>query len=513
MQKILIVDYGSQYTMLIARRLRELSVYCEIVHHDYDFDHEINEISGFILSGGPASVLDDNAPHLNEKILTSNVPVLGICYGMQIITKTLNAKVSPCQGSRGYGNAKITITDNEHLLDTFNNNEEEIDVWMSHSDSVDSLPKNFISLATGTSAKIMAMADVKKKIYALQFHPEVTHTKNGIKIIEKFIYEICQMKKNWTSEIIVDSLINDIQEKAKNEKILLGLSGGVDSAVVAKLIEKACPGNLNCVLVDNGLMRANEIAEIKEEFQFLNNRLIIVDAKEEFLTQLAGVEDPEEKRKIIGKVFIEVFEKEANKLGDVSYLAQGTIYPDVVESAGNNSTNTTNIKSHHNVGGLPEKLNLKLLEPLRMLFKDEVRKIGLALGLNKSIIGRHPFPGPGLAVRVIGTIDQKRLDIIRQADEIFIAELKKQNYYDQVSQAFVVLLPVASVGVQGDERTYENVIAVRAVTTEDFMTAKWAQLPHDLLATISSRIINEVVGVNRVVYDISSKPPATIEWE
>jgi GMP synthase (glutamine-hydrolysing) len=507
-ETIIILDFGSQYTQLIARRVRENNVFSEILPFNYDLDYiRSKNLKGMVLSGGPSSVFDENSPFCDKKIFELNVPILGICYGLQMIAFLFDGKVERSK-SREYGKAIIKIDD---FSDIFKGLEKQEKVWMSHGDFVSSLPKGFVPLASTENIPYAAIKNQEKKIYGLQFHPEVVHTENGKKIIQNFL-DICECKKTWTPVSFIATSVERIKDTVGDKKVILGLSGGVDSSVCATLVHKAIGNQLTSIFIDNGLLRKNESNEVKETFSNLHLNLDFVDASDRFLFELKGVSDPEDKRKIIGRVFIEVFEEEAEKIGEVEFLAQGTLYPDVIESTSFKGPSAT-IKSHHNVGGLPEEVNLKLIEPLKELFKDEVREIGKELGLPEKIIGRHPFPGPGLAVRVIGAVTKKRLDILKEADFVFIDELKKSGYYDQVWQAFCVLLPVQSVGVMGDERTYENVLALRAVTSLDGMTADWAQLPYDLIGRISNRIINEVKGINRVVYDISSKPPATIEWE
>ncbi len=508
-ETIIILDFGSQYTQLIARRVRESQVYCEILPFNADPDlFKDKNLKGIILSGGPASVFDKNAPVCDKRVFELNVPILGICYGLQLLAHLFGGKVEKSK-RREYGKAIINIIDHQDL---FKGLKKRLSVWMSHGDFVNKLPKGYKKLASSENIPLAAVKNPKQRIFGVQFHPEVAHTQNGIKIVQNFLYDICGCKGNWTPKSFIKSAVNEIKEKVGKGKIVLGLSGGVDSSVCAVLVNKAIGKQLNCIFVDNGLLRKNENIEVKQAFKGFNMNIIFVDATERFLSRLKGVIEPEEKRRIIGRTFIEVFEEEAYKIGEVEFLAQGTLYPDVIESTSFKGPSAT-IKTHHNVGGLPEEMNLELIEPLRELFKDEVRKIGKELQLPENILGRHPFPGPGLAVRILGEITKERLDILREADEIFIQELKSSKYYHRVWQAFCVLLPVQSVGVMGDERTYENVVALRAVTSLDGMTADWAPLPYDLIGKISNRIINEVKGINRVVYDISSKPPATIEWE
>jgi len=508
-ETIIILDFGSQYTQLIARRVRESKVYCEILPFNADPDSfKDKNLKGIILSGGPSSVFDAGAPFCDKKVFELNVPILGICYGLQLLAYLFGGKVEKSK-SREYGKAIIKIEEHKDLFKGF---KKKLQVWMSHGDFVSRLPKDYRKSASSENIPFAAVKNPKKKIFGVQFHPEVAHTQNGIRIIQNFLYDICECHGEWTPKSFIQSTVKEIKRKVGNEKVILGLSGGVDSSVSALLVNKALGRQLNCIFVDNGLLRKNEARQVKEAFKDFDMNIIFVDASEKFLSRLNGVIDPEEKRRIIGRTFIEVFEEEANKLGEVGFLAQGTLYPDVIESTSFKGPSAT-IKTHHNVGGLPAEMNLQLIEPLRELFKDEVRRIGKELKLPDNILGRHPFPGPGLAVRILGEITRERLDILREADDIFIQELKSSKHYQKVWQAFCVLLPVQSVGVMGDERTYENVVALRAVTSLDGMTADWAHLPYDLIGKISNRIINEVKGINRVVYDVSSKPPATIEWE
>ena len=506
-ETILILDFGSQYTQLIARRVREQKVYCEIL----PFNKSIQEIRsknpmGLILSGGPSSVYAEKAPIPDPEIFRLGIPVLGICYGLQLIGFMLGGEVDSA-ARREFGHAQFCIDDFEDL---FAGLPGTINVWMSHGDHLTKLPAGFERIGHTDNAEIAAIRNSQERIFGIQFHPEVVHTPKGAAILNNFVKTICGCSGNWTPEQFVATTVQKIRDRVGNGRVICGLSGGVDSAVAATLIHQAIGDQLTSVFVDNGVLRKNEAEKVQAAFKYLN--LVFVDASDIFLEKLSGVTDPEKKRKIIGNTFIEVFEAESKKIGNVDFLAQGTLYPDVIESVSTWGPSVT-IKSHHNVGGLPDHMNLALIEPLRELFKDEVRAVGRVLGLNASILGRHPFPGPGLAVRILGEITRERLELLREADVIFLEELKKSGQYDLVWQAFVVLLPVHTVGVMGDERTYENAVVLRAVTSQDGMTADWAKLPNELLAGISNRIINEVRGINRVVYDISSKPPGTIEWE
>ncbi len=516
---LIILDFGSQYTQLIARRVRELGVYCEI--HPFNIDHaQFKKLNpcGLILSGGPSTVTHHANPRAPEWVFTCGLPILGICYGMQTMAVQLGGEVQSSM-LREFGYAELRVQEANLLFAQIEDRRDVdgavLDVWMSHGDKVTQLPPGFKIICDTKNAPIAGMADESRRMYGLQFHPEVTHTLQGSKILNRFVVEICQAATNWTSGLIIEEAIHQIREQVGCENVLLGLSGGVDSSVVAALLQKAIGQQLVCVFVDTGLLRLNEADEVIKMFsEHMGVRVIAVNAEEKFLNALKGITCPEEKRKIIGRTFIEVFDEEAQKITGISWLAQGTIYPDVIESAATNSNGTSVvIKSHHNVGGLPETLNLKLLEPVRELFKDEVRKIGLELGLPAHMVYRHPFPGPGLGVRILGEVKKEYADILRKADAIFIEELRKADLYDKISQAFAVFLPVKSVGVMGDGRKYDYVICLRAVETVDFMTAHWSHLPWDFLGLVSNRIINEVALVSRVTYDISGKPPATIEWE
>jgi len=536
-QAIIILDFGSQYSRLITRRVRENHVYSELVpatttlaqlQHNPHLD-----IKGFILSGGPASVYDQHAPICDPAILSSDLPILGICYGMQLLAQQLGGHVAPASGRREYGPATIEVLPDAITNPLFagislTHTEQQdhlpaerplpLPVWMSHGDSVDKLPPGFKVLARTESNPVAAIANPQGKI-GLQFHPEVTHTPQGKAILSNFLFRICGCEPGWTASSVIEEAVEQIRQQVGKERVLCGLSGGVDSAVAALLIHRAIGNQLTCVFVDSGCLRAGEREQVIDTFnRHLHIPLVVVDARQRFLARLANVIDPEQKRKIIGEEFIRVFEEAAARLqeqgGPIAFLAQGTLYPDVIESTSHDTASTsTRIKTHHNVGGLPEKMSFRLVEPLRMLFKDEVREIGLALGLPEEWVWRHPFPGPGLAIRIIGAVDEQRLETLRAADAIVIEEIRRAGVYRELGQAFAVLTPLQSVGVMGDGRTYANVVAVRAVTTGDFMTADWARLSPDLLGRISNRIVNEVPGINRVVYDITSKPPATIEWE
>ena len=517
--RILILDFGSQYTQLIARRVREIGVYCEIYAWDViEADIRGFNASGIILSGGPESVTEQDSPRAANVVFELDLPVLGICYGMQTMAAQMGGAVEGSDTSE-FGYAEIQSVTEDRLFSgladrTDENGQGILDVWMSHGDKVTQLPEGFVRTAETHSCRIAAMAHAERPWFGIQFHPEVTHTSLGKKIMSRFVIDICGCEALWTPANIVEDAIQTIRAKVGSDKVLLGLSGGVDSSVVAALLHKAIGDQLTCVFVDNGLLRLNEGDQVMEMFASNMGVMVIrADAQERFLSRLAGISEPEAKRKIIGNTFIDVFDEEAAKLTEVKWLAQGTIYPDVIESAGSRTGKAHVIKSHHNVGGLPEDMALELVEPLRELFKDEVRQIGLELGLLKSMVFRHPFPGPGLGVRILGEVKHEYAELLRRADDIFISELRKSLWYDKTSQAFAVFLPVKSVGVVGDGRRYEYVVALRAVQTIDFMTAKWAHLPYELLETVSNRIINEISGISRVTYDISGKPPATIEWE
>jgi GMP synthase (glutamine-hydrolysing) len=517
--KILILDFGAQYTQLIARRVRELNVYCEI--HPFDVtDAFVREFApaGIILSGGPNSVTEGDTPRAPGAVWSAGVPVLGICYGMQTMAAQLGGAVEAGK-VREFGYAEVRARGHGKLLSEIQDRMTAeghglLDVWMSHGDKVTALPPGFSLMASNDATPIAGMMDESRRMYAVQFHPEVTHTKQGKAILARFVRDICGCRGDWTMPGYIDEAVAKIRAQVGREEVVLGLSGGVDSSVAAALIHRAIGDQLTCIFVDTGLLRLDEPTQVMETFgKHLGVRVELVDAAETFLRELSGVTDPEAKRKIIGREFVHVFQAQAERRTNAQWLAQGTIYPDVIESAAAKTKKAHTIKSHHNVGGLPDTLHLKLLEPLRDLFKDEVRELGQALGLPREMVFRHPFPGPGLGVRILGEVRREYADLLRHADAIFIEELRAAGWYDRVAQAFAVFLPIRSVGVMGDGRTYEHAVALRAVQTTDFMTAHWAHLPHELLATVSNRITNEVKGINRVVYDISGKPPATIEWE
>lgn len=506
--KIIILDFGSQYTQLIARKIRELNIYCEI--HPFNNLPKIDKsVKGVILSGSPFSVRDKNAPNPDISELKGKLPLLGICYGAQYLAHNFGGKVAPSK-HREYGRANLLINDTSCKL--FKNIKNNTQVWMSHADTIIKMPDNFKITAGTDNIKSGAFKIMNEETYGLQFHPEVYHSTEGQKILKNFAVNICKTKQNWTPDSFAETTISELKQIIKNNKVVLGLSGGVDSTVAAVLLNKAIGKNLYCIFVDNGLLRKNEFNDVLTSYKGMGLNVKGIDAKLKFYNALKEISDPEQKRKAIGKTFIKVFDEEAKKIKDVKYLAQGTIYPDVIESVSVKGPSAT-IKSHHNVGGLPDYMKLKIIEPLRLLFKDEVRRVGSSLGINKDLLGRHPFPGPGLGIRILGDITPEKVQILQDADAIFISELKNQNLYNNVWQAATILLPVKSVGVMGDERTYENTVVLRAVSSVDGMTADWSYLPHEFLASVSSKIINHVKGINRVVYDISSKPPATIEWE
>jgi GMP synthase (glutamine-hydrolysing) len=508
---ILIIDFGSQFNQLIARRVRECHVYCQIEPPNITADRvKALNPEGIILSGGPSSIYEKNSPRADAAIFKLGIPILGICYGMQFMVDALGGKVSRSR-KREYGFAELTIQQQDGILKAL---PKQSQVWMSHGDSIVALPDGFTLSATTDNTPMAAAADESKRFYGLQFHPEVEHTLKGKEILSNFLYDICGCKRSWTMKSFARNTISEIRQTVGDKQVILGLSGGVDSSVAAVLIHRAIGPKLTCIFVDNGLLRKNEAQKVKQTFkQHLKINMRFVDAGKIFLSRLKDVVDPEKKRKIIGKVFMEVFEAEARKIEGAEFLGQGTLYPDIIESRSAFGGPTAVIKSHHNVGGLPKRMKLKLVEPLKYLFKDEVRKLGTQLGLDDELVWRQPFPGPGLAIRVIGAITAKRLEILKQVDAVLLEEIRAAGYYRKLWQSFAVLLPIKSVGIMGDGRTYENIAAIRAVTSKDAMTADWARLPHRLLAKISNRIINEVRGVNRVVYDISSKPPSTIEWE
>jgi len=507
-EKIIILDFGSQYTQLIARRVREINVYCEI--HPFNKCPELDEsVKGVILSGSPHSVRDAEAPKPDLTAIKGKMPLLGVCYGAQYLSQFYGGEVQPSK-TREYGRANLEYVNSESEL--MKGVSHHSQVWMSHGDTIVNLPEGYNIVASTKDVKVAAYKIENEQTYGMQFHPEVYHSTEGTLILKNFVADICGCKQDWTPDSFVDTTVAELKAKLGNDKVVLGLSGGVDSTVAGVLLHKAIGKNLTCIFVDNGLLRKDEFDAVLDSYQHMGLNVIGVDAKKAFLDELAGVSDPETKRKIIGRVFIETFDIEAHKIQDVKWLAQGTIYPDVIESVSVNGPSAT-IKSHHNVGGLPEEMNLKVVEPLNLLFKDEVRRVGRAMGIADSLLGRHPFPGPGLAIRILGDITAEKVALLQEVDHIFIQGLKDNNLYDQVWQAGVMLLPVQSVGVMGDERTYEKVVALRAVASTDGMTADWVHLPYDFLARVSNDIINKVKGVNRVVYDISSKPPATIEWE
>jgi GMP synthase (glutamine-hydrolysing) len=506
--KIIILDFGSQYTQLIARRVREINVYCEI--HPFHTIPILDEsVKGIILSGSPSSVRDEGAPVPDVTAFLDKYPVLGVCYGAQFLAQYKGGSVE-ASDSREYGRANLEyINRNNPLFEEVDTNSQ---VWMSHGDTIMTLPNDFEIIASTHDVKVAGYQMAKSKIFGIQFHPEVYHTTQGLQILRNFVVDICGCEQNWSPASFIESTVNDLKAKIGNDKVVLGLSGGVDSSVAAMLLHQAIGQNLTCIFVDNGLLRKNEYQTVLDSYKHMGLNVIGVDAKDRFLEPLTGVSDPETKRKIIGGMFIEVFDTEAQKIHDVKWLAQGTIYPDVIESVSVNGPSVT-IKSHHNVGGLPDKMNLKVVEPLKLLFKDEVRRVGKELNISMNILGRHPFPGPGLAIRILGEITPEKVTLLQEVDHVFIEGLKTSGLYDKVWQAGAMLLPVQSVGVMGDERTYESVVALRAVQSTDGMTADWVHLPYEFLSHISNEIINKVRGVNRVVYDISSKPPATIEWE
>ena len=507
MEKILILDFGSQYTQLIARRVRELNVYCEI--HPYNKVPNLDEYIGVILSGSPASVRNEDAPQVDLSQIKGKKPLLGVCYGAQYLSHNFGGEVAP-SGTREYGRAMLTVAEpNDPLLKGLSTTTQ---VWMSHGDTIVRVPENYKIIASTESVRVAAYHVEGELTWGIQFHPEVYHSTEGKELLQNFVVGICGLKQDWTPASFVDETVAQLREQIGEDKVVLGLSGGVDSSVAALLLHKAIGNQLTCIFVDTGLLRKNEFSDVMHSYKDMGLNVIGVDASAKFYADLAGQKDPERKRKIIGRDFIEVFDEEAQKLTDVKWLAQGTIYPDVIESVSVNGPSAT-IKSHHNVGGLPEKMNLKIVEPLRLLFKDEVRRIGRQLGLDPLLLGRHPFPGPGLAIRILGDITPEKVAILQEADKIYIDGLREWGLYDKIWQAGVILLPVQSVGVMGDERTYENCVALRAVTSTDGMTADWYPLPYDFLAKMSNDIINKVKGINRVVYDVSSKPPATIEWE
>lgn len=508
-EKILILDFGSQYTQLIARRIREQNIYCEI--HPYNnIPNNLSNLKGVILSGSPFSVRDDNAPIPNLEMIIGKLPILAVCYGAQYLAQLNGGQVLPSQ-IREYGRANLSYIENSNIL--LSGVKEGSQVWMSHGDTISDLPNNYETITSTEDVEIAGYQCVSQKIYALQFHPEVYHSLDGKLILKNYLVDICGCSQDWTPDSFVQKKINELKTKIGNDKVVLGLSGGVDSTVAGVLLNRAIGDNLFCIFVDNGLLRKDEFEQVLNQYKGMGLNVKGVNSKNRFYKALKDISDPEAKRKAIGSVFIDVFDDEANSISDVTWLAQGTIYPDVIESLSATGGPSATIKSHHNVGGLPDYMKLQIVEPLRSLFKDEVRRIGKSLGINSELLGRHPFPGPGLAIRILGDITEEKVKILQEVDHIFISSLKSANLYDSVWQAGAIFLPVQSVGVMGDERTYENAVALRAVASTDGMTADWVHLPYDFLAKVSNEIINKVKGVNRVVYDISSKPPATIEWE